>query len=254
MKKRTHFLITGLIIWNLLLSYKVFIDKDVSYRIIDAERINIVEADGTKKMGIFSSGQYIQGKSQREGQFTISGMLFFNEEGYEAGGLVYDGKKISGGQKASMGLMFDGYRQDQAIAIQHNEYKDSLSSYYEDGIRITSRPDRSDVQTEYDFYKLKYPEKFGIKNTQSLDQSELDSIEYALSAQNKVAQQRIFLGSTRGLKDGEWFDESGIYIKNKYGKNAIKIFIDHTNVPRIAICDSLGGEVIYNLIPAFEKP
>ena len=177
MKKSIVFLIAGLITWNLLLSYKVFIDKDASYRIIDAERINIVEADGTKKMGIFSSGQYIQGKSQREGQFTISGMLFFNEEGYEAGGLVYDGKQISGGQKASMGLMFDGYRQDQAIALQHNEYKDSVSSYYEDGIRFTSRPDRADVNTEYDFYKLKYPEKFGIKNPKPIDKSELDSIE-----------------------------------------------------------------------------
>ena len=67
-----------------------------------------------------------------------------------------------------------------------------------------------------------------------------------------MAQKRIFLGTIRGLKDGEWFDESGLYIRNKYGKNAIKIFVDHTNVPRIAICDSFGVEVIYNLIPAVE--
>lgn len=235
MKSIWKIFIALLVLWNLILSYKIFIDRDISYRIIEAERINIVEKDGTKKLGLFSSGQYIQGKSERVGQYSISGMLFFNEEGYEAGGLVYDGKKISGGQKAGMGLMFDGYRQDQAIALQHNEYKDSINSYYEDGLKIISRPDRSDVQTEYDFYKLKYPEKFGDDNSSRLTQEEIDSIEFVLSRQNKVAQQRIFLGSKRGVKEGEWFDESGLYIKNKYGKNVIKIIVDETNIPKIKI-------------------
>ena len=125
----TKGIIAILILWNIVLTYKLYIVRDASYRIVNAERINIIEKDGTKKLGLFSSGQYQQGVSQREGQNTISGMLFFNEEGHEAGGLVYDGKKIAGGQNASIGLMFDGYRQDQTIALQHNEHKDEEGSY-----------------------------------------------------------------------------------------------------------------------------
>ena len=175
-------------------------------------------------------------------------MLFFNEEGYEAGGLVYDGKKISGGQDAGIGLVFDGYRQDQTISLQHNEYKDESGSFYEEGFKIISRPDRSDVKEEYEFYRLKYPEKFGDTTSSRLSQNELDSLEFKLASENKIAQQRIFLGSKRGLKDGTWFDESGLYIKNKYGNNAIRIFVDETNIPKIEVYDSLGHRLLYNLI------
>lgn len=242
-------IIAILIFWNVCLTYALLFVKDASFRIINAERINIVEKDGTKKLGLFSSGQYQQGISQREGQSTISGMLFFNEEGYETGGLVYDGKKITGGQDASIGLMFDGYRQDQTISLQHNEHKDDDGSYYEDGLRIISRPDRADVEEEYDFYSLRYPEKFGIEDTSRYSDQELDSLELVLAGENKVAMQRVFLGSKRGLKDGTWFDESGLYIRNKYGKNVIKIFVDETSIPRFEIYDSLGNTRLYNLIP-----
>lgn len=96
------FLFAVLIVWNVFVTIMILFKRDVSFRIVNAERINIVEKDGTKKMGIFSSGQYIQGTGQREGQNRISGMLFFNEEGYEAGGLVYNGKEITGGQDGAI--------------------------------------------------------------------------------------------------------------------------------------------------------
>jgi len=221
----------------------------MSFEIIDVERINVVEKDGTKKLGIFSSGQYQQGKSEREGGSRISGMLFFNEDGYEAGGLVYYGKAIENGQDASLGLMFDGYRQDQAISIQHNENKTDSSSYYEDGIRIMSRPDYKNVREEFDYYALRYPEQFGDSTTPRLSNKELDSLEFALAAQNKISSSRIYLGSKRGLKKGEWFDESGLYIKNKYGKNVLKIYVDKSGTPKIETLDSLGKNVVYKLIP-----
>lgn len=249
MKDKRTILIGLLIIWNFYLTFKTHFIQDSSFRIINAERINIVEKDGTKKLGIFSSGQYELGTAERQGQNQISGMLFFNEEGLEAGGLVYRGKEIDGGQNSSAGLMFDGYRQDQTIALQHNEQKTDSSSFYEDGLRIMSRPDRADIDTEYDFYALKYPDQFGDENTPRLSPEEIDSIDMALARLNKVAKQRIYLGSKRGLRNGEWFDESGLYVQNKYGKTVIKIFVDQTNRPKISIYDSLGSQLMYDLIP-----
>ncbi|MEM1338442.1 MAG: hypothetical protein AAF634_08195 [Bacteroidota bacterium] len=221
---------------------------------IEVQRINLVEPDGTLKLAFFNSKKLGRGLDgdKRQGTGTISGMFFYNEEGYETGGLVFDGKKIVGGQKSGIGLMFDGYRQDQTIALQHNEQKDSSTSYYEDGLRIMSRPDRSDVSEEYDFYKLKYPDVFGDENTPRLAKEVLDSMDLELARQYKVAKQRIYLGSVRGNKGDGWFDNSGLYIKNKYGKDMIKIYVDKDNHPKIEILDTLGQVVKYNLIPEYE--
>lgn len=251
--KRLEIVLTVIIILNVTYFLVGFVNKkDPSkFEEIDVERINIVEADGTLKLALFNSARLKRGLDgdKRSGSGRISGMLFYNEEGYETGGLVFDGKKIAGGQDSGIGLMFDGYRQDQSIALQHNERKDSTSSYYEDGLKITSRPDRSDVKEEYDFYALLNPKKFGDDDTPKLTKSEIDSIEIALSAQNKIAQRRLFIGSKRGNNGEGWFDESGLYIKNKYGKDMIKIYVDNNNIPKIEILDSLGKTIKYNLVP-----
>lgn len=218
---------------------------------IDVERINIVEADGTLKLALFNSARLTRGLDgdKRQGTGSISGMLFYNEEGYEAGGLVFNGKEIGGGQMGGVGLTMDGYRQDQTMSIQHNEKKDSSSSFYEDALRIMSRPDRSNVNAEYEFYALKYPESFGDENTPRYSKQVIDSIEWELAGQYKVAEQRIYLGHSRGDRGDGWFDNSGLYIKNKYGKTMIKIYVDKDDIPRIEILDAMGKEVKYSLIP-----
>ena len=252
-KKYQQIFMAILILLNISLLITVYNspNKINKFEEIDVERINIVEANGTLKFALFNSSKLTRGLDgdKRQGTGTISGMLFYNEEGYEAGGLVFDGKKISGGQNSSIGLTFDGYRQDQTMSIQHNENKDSLTSYYEDGLRIMSRPDRSNVKEEYDFYKLKYPESFGDENTPRLPQDVIDSMDLELARQYKVAKQRIYLGSSRGDKGDGWFDNSGLYIKNKYGKDMIKIYVDKDNIPRIEVLDTLGKIVKYSLIP-----
>ena len=72
---------------------------------IDVERINIVEAVGTLKFAIFNSARGTRGLDgdKRQGTGTITGVLFYNEKGYEAGDLVFHGKKIAGGQDVVIG-------------------------------------------------------------------------------------------------------------------------------------------------------
>ncbi|MEO0570066.1 MAG: hypothetical protein AAF039_00075 [Bacteroidota bacterium] len=244
---------TVLLTINAILLIIVFggVNKIKKFEEIDVERINIVEPDGTLKLALFSSSKLRRGLDgdKRKGAGTISGIWFYNEEGYETGGLVFDGKSISGGQNSGVSLTFDGYRQDQTIAIQHNEKKDSINSYYEDGIQIMSRPDFTDVKEEYDFYKLKYPDTFGDENTPRLTKEIIDSIDLELARDYKVAKKRIYLGNQRGDLGQGWFDNSGLYIKNKYGKDMIRIYVDKKNTPKFEVLDSLGNMVKYNLIP-----
>ena len=66
---------------------------------IDVERINIIEKDGTVKMVITNVNRFpnandkINGKLTNETRKKRSGMLFFNEDGIECGGFIYDGQK-----------------------------------------------------------------------------------------------------------------------------------------------------------------
>ncbi|WP_220700103.1 hypothetical protein [Sphingobacterium puteale] len=75
---------------------------------IDVERINIVEKDGTVKMVITNVDRFPNGTSKINNRPTNadrkkrSGMLFFNEEGIECGGFIYDGRKTENGHSAGL--------------------------------------------------------------------------------------------------------------------------------------------------------
>ena len=58
------------------------------------------------------------------GHFTIqsilpvAGMLFFNDEGDEVGGLTYTGRATDTTRRANAGIMFDQLNQDQTVGIE----------------------------------------------------------------------------------------------------------------------------------------
>ena len=245
MKKRIRKLevtVLILVVLNIGLMFMSFTnDSKQKFKEIDVERINITEPGKKTPKMVISNASRFPGQGVRSGGGGYSGMLFVNEDGYETGGLIFDGRKMKGGQKSNSGLTFDGYRQDQSIVLQHKEVKDSLTSYYEDGISIISRPDFKDKNEEYTFYKQKKDGEFSKKV--------LDSLSLVLAHQNKIKNNRLYLGSKRGNKGKGWFDETGLYIKNKYGKDMIRIYVDVDNVPRFEVLDSLGKAIKYNLIP-----
>jgi len=215
-------------------------DNNTKFEEIDVERINIIEKDGTLKLALFNSERLTRGIAKRQGEGSISGMLFYNEEGHEAGGLVFNGKKISGGQMSESGLLFDQYRQDQTIALEHGEYKDSVRAEYSDGLRIVSRPDRSDVRDEYDFYKF--------LRSFSGTGAEKDSLIRKYADEKKYAAKRFFAGNKRGTEDGVYYDNTGVFIYNKYGKQAIRLFVDNDNKPHLEVFDADDKSVVYEWV------
>src|SRR5438128_11850737 len=85
---------------------------------ITAHRINIVDADGTLRMVISNKDRMhpgvMDGKSIDRPR-PVAGLLFFNDEGDEVGGLTYTGREANGTRQANAGLMFDQLKQDQTI-------------------------------------------------------------------------------------------------------------------------------------------
>lgn len=93
---------------------------------IDVERINIVEPDGKMRMVISnrprSIGPIYKGKPFGYEGGGRPGIIFFNDEGTENGGLTFTGKKEADGTyTANTGLSFDQFNQDQILYFQYSD-------------------------------------------------------------------------------------------------------------------------------------
>lgn len=106
---------------------------------IDVERINVVEKDGTLRMTLSNGARMpdpvIGGKSYplRSGSKARAGIIFFNEEGNENGGLTFSG--TSKGQ--SEGLTFDQTNQDEVVTLGY----DGTEHRHQGAFEVLDRPD-----------------------------------------------------------------------------------------------------------------
>ncbi len=94
---------------------------------LDVHRINLVENDGTLRMVIANKahfpGAIFKGKEYPHPNRDTAGMIFFNDEGTENGGLIFGGKTDKDGKVSSFGhLSFDQYEQDQVVTLDQSEY------------------------------------------------------------------------------------------------------------------------------------
>lgn len=91
---------------------------------IDVERINVIEKDGRVRL-VISNGERSPGPIERGVPFGYPGggrpgLIFYNEEGTETGGLIFSGRRDSTGKYSATGsLTFDQYDQDQTVALQY---------------------------------------------------------------------------------------------------------------------------------------
>ena len=82
---------------------------------IDVHRINVRERDGTLRMVISNHerlpGVIVRGKESPRADRPYAGVLFYNDEGTENGGLVFGGRRNAAGEvvDAGVSLSFDRY-------------------------------------------------------------------------------------------------------------------------------------------------
>ncbi len=90
---------------------------------LDVQRINVVEPDGTLRMVISNKtklpGVIVRGKEEHQEDRPYAGMLFYNNEGSENGGLIFGGHKNAKGEIVDSGgvLSFDKYDASQVIQL-----------------------------------------------------------------------------------------------------------------------------------------
>jgi hypothetical protein len=115
---------------------------------ITVERINVVDADGTLRMVISNSarlpGVITRGKEKPKEDRPQAGMLFFNDEGSENGGLIFGGKKNAKGNVVDSGgsLSFDRYGANQVVQLIGVDDREVRRV----GLVVTDSPSGTDVR------------------------------------------------------------------------------------------------------------
>ncbi len=110
---------------------------------IQAQQIKIIEPDGTLRMIISNSkklpGVIVHGKEVEKVERPQAGMLFYNDEATENGGLIFSGSKNKNGEVVNSGvsLSFDRYGAKQEVNLIGVNDKDNKFA----GLNISdSRP------------------------------------------------------------------------------------------------------------------
>ncbi len=203
---------------------------------VDAERVNIIGENG-KPVLVLSNKNHIPGPSMNgksyspdviDGRKYFAGMLFFNEQGDEVGGLIYAGiKKDSVNYSSVAHLSFDQWKQNQVMALDYNDNSKSRSS----GMRIWDRPTNVPMDKQLDLLQAMVANK--------TDSRKVDSIRKLLiDAQNKGENgvERLFIGRKDRVAQ--------IQLKDKNGLVKAKLFVDNvTNEAKLEFYNE-KGEVI----------
>ena len=201
--------------------------QNAKFDVIDVERINIVEPDGKLRMVISnrprSIGPIYKGQPFGYPGGGRPGMIFFNDEGTENGGLTFTGSRGPDGRyRASTGMSFDQFDQDQILYFQYSE---------NNGVRRTGMTiaDRADVNI-FDLVQqrdsiMKMPE----------GQARTAALETLMGPRDGVPMfaQRIYVGRDPAKN-------ALVNLSDKNGKLRIRMMVDSLNRPSLDFLDENG--------------
>jgi len=192
---------------------------------IAVERIDVVDADGTLRMVISNKDRMHPGVMDGK---TIdrkreeAGLLFFNDQGDEVGGLTYTGREANGTRAADAGLMFDQLKQDQTIGMSYTEGNGRRSA----GFIVWDRPDT---------HLSELIEKINAAN-KIQDRAEREKAMATIRASAQPGPRRVFVG-----KNGD--RAATVSLADANGKPRLTLTVDAAGNPRIEFLDEQGKVV-----------
>ena len=209
-------------------------DEVKKFREITAERINIVNEDGTPVMAISNkqriANPVVSGKkypvSNSEGREYLSGIIFFNESGDEMGGLVFNSFKMPNGKIAGIGhLSFDRFNDNQVLSLEYNENRNGVRS----GLSFYDRSGDENFKKSMDLI-----EEANQKTTSKQRLQEISESLKSMSQSNQLGAQRIFIGSKNEVAQLELKDKKGIvrgrFFINEKGEAKMEFLDDKGDV------------------------
>jgi hypothetical protein len=187
---------------------------------IDVERINVVDNDGRTRLVIANAERQavtvIDGKQILPTRKRDAGLIFFNDEGDEDGGMTWSGRTQNGVAHADAGLSFDQYKQDETVTLRYSQ----TGTERQAGLTVADRPEAS----------------LGVAARMNDAKSDAERA--------KVRQELVdsgALGSRPRLFAGK--DQSGtakVTLSDGNGKARLLLSVDKTGAAKIEFLDAAG--------------
>ena len=189
---------------------------------LDVERINIVDPDGQRKMALFDSAHkpeiFMAGEEfagLRQGSIPACGILFYNGEGDECGGLIFGSRQLEDGTyEQGLLLAFDAFRNDQVLFLSAEESAGNRTA----ALQIWDRPPGSLVQ-------------------------DLKALQAATDpASRQAVRERVAQGHAQRLSLGTASDHSlALSMNDSKGRTRLRVAIDAQDRPKLEFLDENGA-------------
>lgn len=189
---------------------------------ITAKRINVVDSTGKIKVRL---GGDLGNRA---------GILFYNEEGTESGGLLYSGKRDKGGKIDAFSLLtMDQFKSDQIVVLAYDH--DGDRKRY--GLTINDRPDVMSAQADEIIRELGQALKQAEQSGKS--SAEMDALRREYLSRipaREIVARRLFAG-----RDVE--GSSLVTLSDPDGKPRLRFQVDKLGKASITFLDPSGRTV-----------
>lgn len=213
------------------LLFTAFAPASQTQELIRARRIEIVNEDGRYALVLASRGRLpgpvFGGKEYPQalsgGRPEATGMIFFNERGDEVGGLTYHGQRTDDGYRASGGIMFDQFEQDQVVGLQYSDNGTRRSA----GLNVWDRSPDVAIADIIDIIEARSRATGAARDS-------INEVLRAIPGMDQSAH-RIYLGSDNRT--------ATLLLRDTRGRARIRMYVDTANVARLEFLDE-AGEVV----------
>ena len=231
----TNFVLIGLVVVlvaQIAITQATSASDKTDFKEINAERINIKNANGKTVIAIANKEKIarprVEGKEYpvevSEGRKYMAGMIFFNEDGDEMGGLVFNSFRQKNGRIAGIGhLSLDRFRDNQVISLQHNENRRGVKT----GLTFYDRPGNGNFKKSLDLLEE--------ARSKSTTPKRLDEIKKTFGEWSKtkaLGRERVFIGSKNEIPQ--------LVLKDDMGKTRFKVYVDEKNEARLQFLNDSG--------------
>jgi hypothetical protein len=227
--RRVHFLSVYAIGSSLMLMVLIvgaFVNpRQQRFEVIDVNRINVVGPDGRYAV-VISNAERMPGNilNQRERKDARrgGGLLFYNADGNEAGGLIFDSDKRDTTVSAFGQLSLDRFESDQVAALRYVESPNG----WEAGLQVSHYPRH--VLAEWHAAR----DTIDQLATPVARDSGLRALRRRFIREGKWEVQRLFAGE-RGKK-------AVLELRDMQGRVRLRLVVDSIGAPGVEFLDERG--------------
>jgi len=231
LKAKINFLIAYTIVCTVaLLATLAYIilshDKPDLHDELSIKRINIVGDDGSLRMVI--SNENLQHPGRVAGRDIPArerppGIIFFDNNGNECGGLIYEEKNEGNKIEKTMSFTMDNLNNDQVLQLLNIEQYEHGIPDIKRGIHIREYPVGANLMRWVDEHAEIEKMTDSVEKKRRLEEL----------TEREGPRSRLYLG----LRD----QKNGLYLYDKKGRPRLNIYIDQSDNPQIELLDSLGN-------------